>query len=257
VADAEGPRARHVHVLLPGPPVHARGVPGGAAIGAQSGPRPSLDELLIADRPAQWAALGFAVGEDGGCDVGPIRLQLGAGDDEDGIVGWALRDVAPGPIDGLATMSSGAPRRTGAAGGGHANGAIGVDHVVVSTPDLGRTLGALEAAGLELRRTRDAGASTRQAFFVLGDAVLEVVGPAAPVTAGHALALGPLGEVRGGDPARFWGLTLVSADLARTVEAIGPERIGEPRGAVQPGRRIASVHRAAGLGTRLAFMTPR
>jgi hypothetical protein len=255
VADAEAPRAGHVHLLLPHPPVHARGVPGGPPIAAAEGPRPSLDELLIADRPPQWSALGFAVGEDGGCDVGPIRLQLGAGD-EDGIVGWALRDVAPGPIDGLPTMSSGAPRR-GAAGDDHRNGAIGVDHVVVSTPDLARTLDALAVAGLELRRTRDVGAVARQAFFVLGDAVLEVVGPVAAVIAGETLALGPLGEVRGGDRARFWGMTLVSADLRHTREVVGAEWLTAARPAVQPGREIASVTRAAGLSTRLAFMTPR
>jgi hypothetical protein len=220
------------------------------------GPRPSLDELLIADRPAQWAALGFAVDESGACEIGPIRVQLGAGD-EDGIVGWALRDVPPGPIDGLATLSSGAPRRDGAAVAPQPNGAVGVDHVVVATPDLERTLGALDAAGFALRRTRDVGALARQAFFVVGDAVLEVVGPVDAVAAGQTLELGPLGSVTGGERARFWGLTLVSADLERTREAIGADLVSAPRPAVQPGRLIASLRREAGLGTRLAFMTPR
>jgi hypothetical protein len=181
-------------------------------------------------------------------------VQLGAGDEE-GIVGWALRDVPPGAIDGLPTMSSGAPRRAAAAA--QPNGAIGVDHVVVATPDLGRTLAALAQAGLEVRRTRDVGALARQAFLVVGDAVLEVVGPIAPVAAGQTLALGPLGEVRGGDRARFWGLTLVSEDLPRTRSVLGEALLTEPRPAVQPGRAIASLRREAGLGTRLAFMTPR
>jgi hypothetical protein len=208
------------------------------------------------------------VDESGALEIGPIRVQLGAGD-EDGIVGWALRDVPPGAIDGLPTMSSGAPRREGAGAGIHRNGAIGVDHVVVSTPDLARTLDALAQAGLELRRTRDVGAPegasaggapvaiARQAFFVIGDAVLEVVGPADAVAAGETRELGPLGSVTGGDRARFWGVTLVSADLERTREAIGPDLVTRPRPAVQPGRLIAAVRGEADLGTRLAFMTPR
>jgi hypothetical protein len=198
--------------------------------------------------------MGFAVDESGALEIGPIRVQLGAGD-ADGIVGWALRDVAPGPIDGLPTMSSGAPRRDGA--GVQPNGAIGVDHVVVATPDLARTLAALDAAGFALRRAQGVGGVARQAFFVIGDAVLEVVGPVAGVGAGESRELGPLGSVTGGDRARFWGLTLVSADLQRTRETIGPQWLTEPRPAVQPGRSIASLRRAAGLSTRLAFMTPR
>jgi hypothetical protein len=44
----------------------------------------------------------------------------------------------------------------------------------------------------------------------------------------------------------------VVPDLA----VLGPQ-VGEPHDAVQPGRRIASVRRDAGLRAPLAFMTPR
>lgn len=181
------------------------------------------------------------MGEDGACDVGTIRLQLGAGG-ATGITGWALRGVPSGPIDGLATIASDAPPRAPAPA--HPNGAIGVDHVVVATPDLERTLAELAARGFDLRRTRDAGPHLRQAFYVIGDALLEVVGPPAaePGTAGQ--------------PARFWGLTLVVDDLDAACARLG-DLAGEPRDAVQPGRRIATVARAAGLGTPLALMTPR
>jgi uncharacterized RDD family membrane protein YckC len=50
---------------------------------------------------------------------------------------------------------------------------------------------------------------------------------------------------------RFWGLTIVVADLG----ALGPH-VGEARAAVQAGRRIATVGASAGLSTRLAFMDP-
>src|SRR5215211_32274 len=70
-------------------------------------------------------------------------------------------------------------------------------------------------------------------FFNLRTLVLEVV------------------EAEGADP-RLWGLTVVVEDL----EALGPP-VGEPRDAVQPGRRIATVPEEAGLPAALAFMTPR
>src|SRR5690606_1421701 len=124
------------------------------------------------------------------------------------------------------------------------NGAIGVDHVVVATPDLDRTLAALAGAGLEPRRVRDAGARLRQAFYVIGDALLEVAGSARPDP-----------DARG-RPARFWGVTLVVEDLDATCARLGGIAAG-PRDAVQPGRRIATVRESAGLGTRLALMTPR
>ena len=238
--DAEQPQARHVHVLLPRAPVHARVVQGGRPI-AQ---RPALAELQIADPPQRWAALGFAVERDGGCRVGTIRLALGAGGA--GITGWSLRGIpamAGGSIDGLATRVAG--DGDGAVPDAkpepHPNGAVGLDHVVVATPDFERTCGALQAAGLPRRRVREAGPTALQGFFLLGDAILEVVGPRAP---------------DGDGPAAFWGLVAVTADLDATCAHLG-DLAGPPREAVQPGRRIATVRRAAGLGTALAFMSPR
>ena len=111
------------------------------------------------------------------------------------------------------------------------------------TPDLDRTVGALEAAGLEARRVRDAdagGKPIRQVFFRLGDPVLEVVGPPEP---------------SGDGPARFFGLALTVADLDATATALG-DRLGEPKDAVQPGRRIATLRRSAGCTTAIAFMSP-
>jgi hypothetical protein len=109
---------------------------------------------------------------------------------------------------------------------------------------------ALEAAGLDLRAIREqptpAGAP-RQAFFRLGAEILEVVQE-------------PDGVVeRGGGPdrpARLWGLAVSVEDLDRAVEAFGP-RVGSIRPAVQPGRRIATLRRSAGLVIPVALMSPR
>jgi len=51
-------------------------------------------------------------------------------------------------------------------------------------------------------------------------------------------------------------ITLVVTDLEAAAAAMG-ELLGDIRDAVQPGRRIATVRRDAGLGVPVAFMTPR
>lgn len=206
--------------------------------------RPRLVELRVAAEPGAWAAAGFTVDGDGRCRIGPTDVALtgGAG----GITGWTLDGAIPSDdgIDGLVTAV--APARLADAPV-HPNGAVAIDHVVVSTPDTARTFEALEAAGFELRRVRDAGTierPLRQGFLLLAEALLEVVGPPEP-TAGSDH-----------EPAAFWGMTLVSDDLDATAAVLG-ERLGAVRDAVQPGRRIATVRREAGLGVPLAFMTPR
>ena len=173
--------------------------------------------------------------------MGTIRLQLGA-HGERGIAGWALRGLdRGGDVDGLPTIPSGAPEREPVPPRSHEIGAVAIDHVVVRTPDLGRTTAALSAIGLEARRTREAGGGVLQSFFVLGGAILELVGPRA---------------ASGDGPARFWGLVAVVEDLDAACARLG-DLAEEPRDAVQPGRRIAVVRRAAGLGTAFALMSPR
>lgn len=193
-----------------------------------------LHELGVAADPQRWAALGFAI-TGGAAVVGGVRLRLRGGDG--GVIGWALEGLSATALDGLPTTRAAGPRPP--VGPAHPNGAVAVDHVVALTPDLPRTEAALATAGMQARGRREAGALT-QVFYVLGPCVLE-------------LAHGP--EVSAG-PARFWGLTLVVGDLDQVAERLG-EALGPVRDAVQPGRRIATVRRAAGLGVPVALMTPR
>jgi hypothetical protein len=192
-----------------------------------------LAGLRVADPERRWSALGFSV-EAGTVGLGGVELELDA--PGTGIVGWTLRHAAAASeIDGLATRvtsdsSPGAPPM-------HPNGAIGIDHVVVTTSDFDRTSAALDAAGLPLRRIRDAG-SFRQGFRRLGPAILELV------------------EVTGeAGPARFWGLVVICSDLEALRERLHPHRV-EIKAAVQPERRIATLRDGAGLSTKLAFMNP-
>jgi hypothetical protein len=106
----------------------------------------------------------------------------------------------------------------------------------------------LRDAGLDLRRVREEptpGGAPRQAFFRMGEVILEVV----QAPEGTRMA-----EDRDG-PARLWGISFLVEDLERTAAALGG-LLGEPRGAVQPGRRIATLRKEAGLGPAVAFMTP-
>jgi hypothetical protein len=201
---------------------------------------PALAGLTVADAPAAWSALGFAV-EGETCAIGGILLRLAGPAVGDGLCDWALRSggALPGHLDGIATRTLPADTEAPIAPP-HPNGVTRVDHVVVATPDLPRTLAALEAAGLEVRRIREVSADLHQAFLWAGEVIVEVAG--SPRAAGD-------------DPATLWGLTLVAPDLS-PFEALPGRPFGASRDAVQPGRRIVTTGPHAGTSVRLAVMTP-
>jgi catechol 2,3-dioxygenase-like lactoylglutathione lyase family enzyme len=192
---------------------------------------PTLEQLEIADEPADWRALGFDV-EDDVCQVSSVLLRLVGKGSRRGIVGWTLGDGEAEPL-------LRAP---------HPNGVGRIDHVVLMSPDLDRTVEDLRADGFELRRIREGetpGGSMRQAFFRIGEPILEVV----EAPEGTSVARNPDG------PARLWGLAFRVEDLDQTAATLG-DLVGTPRDAVQPGRRIATLRPEAGLGPAIAFMTP-
>lgn len=195
---------------------------------------PELISLRLADPPERWASLGFSV-RDAEVVLGGVRVQLGT--PGTGIVGWQLTGTdSTSEIDGLPTEvvapDSAAPVT-------HENGAVGVDHVVVTSGDFDRTAAALARAGVPLRRIITAPTNNRMGFRRLGAAILEVV-EAADSKPGAA---------------QFWGLVVVVSDLDALASRLG-DRLGSIRDAVQPGRRIATLRRSAGLGQAVAFMSP-
>jgi hypothetical protein len=231
------------------------------SVAAMDDAAPTLTELTVGDEPAAWTAVGFAVGDDGTSRVGAVSLRLVGrghsrddGDDEagdHGILGWALTGAQT--VEGLPTVAGDAAgptsgpeaRRGGSPGDGadrvdHPNGVTHLDHLVVMTPDLDRTTAALEAAGIAARRTREAGPGRLQRFFRVGEAILELVGPAEP---------------RGAGAARFWGLAFTVADIDATAAQLAG-RISEPKPAVQPGRRIATLRAGDAISVPVAFMSP-
>ncbi len=220
---------------------------------------PQLRRLLIGDAPTAWTAAGFRVTTDNAGSSTTIgTIAIGFVDDaEPGIQGWELADDdtgsapsadsaagtgrIPDHIDGIATTTTGDPAPQPIE---HPNGVSRLDHVVVLTPDLARTIAALEAAGFEQRRTRDVPGTDpvrRQVFLWAGEPILEVVGTVEPT---------------GDGPSRLWGLALTTDDLDGAADLLGP-KITEPKDAVQPGRRIATIDtRTLGIGPGLALMTP-
>ena len=166
----------------------------------------------------------------------------------EGVTGWAfdhsggsnLADIGH-DIDGIGLVR--AIEAPGAQD--HPNGIVGLDHVVVMTPNIDRTVAALLTMGIEPRRRRDLSRGrkpSQQVFCWAGDVILEVVGPT---------------EAAGDGPAHIWGLALVSGDLDATVAWFGPDRCSTTAAAVQAGRRIATIHRRAiGSSTRLVVMSP-
>jgi hypothetical protein len=202
--------------------------------------RPILRSVRIADPSERWDALGFTV-QEGEFRLGGVTVRLGPGSsgDQEGIVAWGLEGIDPvDSIDGLATHLADAPMESGPAQ--HPNGALSIDHVVLTTPDFDRTSAVLAQMGMGLRRTREAPGGVRQGFRRLGPTILELVSQ-------------PGGDP--GAPARFWGLVVVVADLDGLAEELAPH-VGAIKDAVQPGRRIATLRASAGVSPAVAFMTP-
>lgn len=214
-----------------------------------------LVELEVADDAESWARVGFTTLDDV-VTVDDVRIRLsGARGDRRGIVGWTVSGlIAHGDdIDGLPTTFVEAADPSGERPL-HANGTHGLDHVVVVTPDLDRSIAALATVGLSCRRIRDTtsrqGTPMRQAFFKLGAVVVEVVA-------------GGLGTIASDDvddrgatvgPAAWFGLAFDVDDLEVT-GALLDDGLGARRPAVQAGRRIATLRqRALDISVATAFM---
>jgi hypothetical protein len=216
----------------------------------------TVDEFEVADPADAWTRAGFSVDSDAVCRIGGVRIRLvgrGRGaapaatsDTGTGILGWSLRglpsDGYVDDLDGVPTTRSDEVPATPAT---HPNGVIAIDHVVLLSPDLARTVQSLAAVGVDPRRERDGelgGRPIRQIFFRLGEVIVEVVG--SPETASEG-------------PSMLWGMTYVVTDIDATASFFG-DRTSPVKDAVQPGRRITTLrHHDLGMSVRTAMISAR
>jgi hypothetical protein len=201
----------------------------------------TVDEIEVADPPDAWERAGFTVDADGVSRIGSVRIRLVGPERGSGIVGWSLRGLSSdASLDGIPTARSeeAAPEPVE-----HPNGVTEIDHVVLLSPDLGRTIRALAAIGVEPRRERDAelgGRPMRQVFFRFGAVIIEVVGSPESTSEG---------------PSTLWGITYTVADIDTTAAYFG-DHTTPVKQAVQPGRRITTIHhRALGMSVRTAMIS--
>ena len=209
-----------------------------------------LTELVLDVPFTPWRDLGFVIAPHSDHHhtvIAGVRFVFSGaespGQDAVGLVGWSFAESSVASsegsfdIDGIPARTAASPVDTFA----HDLPVISIDQVVVMTPSLERTCGAIEARlGLPLKRIRDAGGGVRQGFHRAGSAILEIV---------------ERPDIPADQPAQLWGVVFVVDDLDAVVERLGPDVIGAPRDAVQSGRRIATVRSGAGLVVPVALMS--
>lgn len=120
-----------------------------------------------------------------------------------------------------------------------------IDHVVLLSPDLSRTVESFAAVGAEPRRERDGelgGRPIRQIFFRFGDGIIEVVGSPGAAAEG---------------PSTLWGITYAVADIEATASFFG-HCTAPVKDAVQTGRRITTLrHHELVMSVRTAMISAR
>jgi hypothetical protein len=204
----------------------------------------NVDEIDVADPADAWTRAGFSVDADAVCRIGGTGIRLVGRGRGTGIVGWSLRGLPPDAsvdeLDGIPTKTADA---VPAAPARHPNGVTAIDHVVLLSPDLPRTVASLAAIGVNPRRERDGelgGRPIRQIFFRFGEVIVEVVGSPEPTGEG---------------PSTLWGITYVVADIDATA-AFFDGRTTPVKDAVQPRRRITTLrHHELELSVRTAMIS--
>lgn len=182
----------------------------------------SIAALVVGGLPDPWESLGFAKlsaeGERTLFSLADVCLVVDSSSPP-GMVAWQLADEAfAGPAGGI--------------------GCVGVDHVVWRTDNLDETCDEItRLTGAPRKRVRDAGNGVMQGFHRVGSVVVEVVAGGQPAGTPH-----------------LWGFVVNVADLDAVCAYAGPDVIGPPKQAVQPGRRIATARSTAGLGVPFALM---
>jgi len=200
-----------------------------------------ISELVVGGEAQNWALIGITFDLDHCAVLGDVVLRLDSSQ-APGLHSWVLHGAEEDAtnIDGVATSHAIGDFQIAASVQADFDlGVIGVDHVVINTPDLMRTSDALTAAtGAPLKRVRDAGNNVQQGFHRLGSVVVEIV---------TAPSMHP-------GPASLWGFVLNVKDIYAVANHVGPDVLSIPKPAVQAGSLIATFRSSLGLGVPVALM---
>jgi hypothetical protein len=200
-----------------------------------------ISELVVGGGAQNWASIGIAFDVDQRALLGDVVLRLDTSQ-APGLHSWVLHgaDVSILSIDGVVTAHEiDQSPRSASPQSDFELGVIGVDHVVINTPDLMRTSDSLTAAtGAPLKRVRDAGNNVQQGFHRLGSVVVEIV--TAPTMSQGVASL--------------WGFVLNVKDIHAVANHVGPDVLSIPKPAVQAGKLIATFRSSVGLGVPVALM---
>jgi len=200
-----------------------------------------VEWLTVAGDPDAWRSIGLTVSAEGLVPLFGTSLRIVSPDNHDGalgLIGWAFSGIPDvGDVAGFPTdvVDAGSPVFAA-----HELGASQLDHVVIFTGSMDGVSDAIEArTGCERKRVRDLG-EMQQGFHRVGRGglIVEIVQ--------HA------------DRDRtteMWGLVMIVDDLDAACALLGSERVSQPKDAVQPGRRIATIRPEVGLGTAVALMS--
>jgi catechol 2,3-dioxygenase-like lactoylglutathione lyase family enzyme len=214
----------------------ATGSEAGHGVSELDAPPRRLSGVLVGGLSDAWTSIGFSVDPTGRVPFVNGALEIDA---EHVARPIGLRVAFP---LGAGASLEGIPLKIGDVlpAGVHPNGCFELDHIVILTDDLERSSAVVgRVLGLERRRLRET-AAVRQAFhrFEPRGCIIELV------------------ENQRVRATTLYGLVVNTPDLERTCAELGPDLIGAPKPAVQPGRLIATVREAAGLGFPVALMTP-
>ncbi len=200
--------------------------------------------ITVGGRVAPWHDIGIVGGL-----LGDVRLNI----DESLPVGLHHLDLAGCPtrashiaglpvvhVDDAQVVDTVAPSNASSQFALHI---VGVDHVVVLANDVRATCSEIaDQSGAPLKRVKE-GDRGVQGFHRWGSVILEVV---------ERQLVAPNDSAT---TASYWGLVVVVDQIDQVATHLGPDVIGAPKPAVQPGRRIATVRSGAGLGVPLALMS--
>lgn len=199
--------------------------------------------ITVGGSAAPWHDIGIVAGL-----LGDVRLII----DESLPVGLHHLDLVGCPtrashIAGLPVVhiddAPATTQSTPSAGTQFALRIVGVDHVVVLADDVRATCSEIaQQSGAPLKRVKE-GERGVQGFHRWGSVILEVV---------ERRLVAPNDSAT---TASYWGLVVVVDQIDEVATHLGPDVIGAPKPAVQPGRRIATVRSGAGLGVPLALMS--